>query len=544
MKEKIKKSYKRTVIPAALIVLIALLVLSPNLYWLTQSSLWYGQRAICGNVTNKNNAQRINLSDIYFQADTLNFRAVSMTGELRYSKSGEAWYLKDGIYILPLDTADCQNMNGFKNDQHIVAIQGTVQTRNGTPFLLVSDLQETVPTSVQIFYSGGIWGLIALVVFFLSNLPKFLRFFFIRLQGKNEHRTSLPENHPEKQAKKSLIFGIVAFPAWMVNPILGAGLQIYSLIAHHDGIRSRRRIKAFSGMILCSLGLIIMPIESIGFERFEKPIANFYASSFGPLKKEVPVKPRLEILPRVNDGFHVSVHPPLGWTSVDMTGKTDTAFIFRGSEYGRLHNEPFYPEMNVSTVPCESCSEKNDWEIFENYKKNLFFDKNIDVTSEKTRKLSQGAYHTLELQTSETRENSTFHGLVFLLAENHLLYIVKTEVPEEMWNREYETLIQNSIETLKIWKASFASCLRSKGVTMYGTLYCEPCQIQKNLFTDGDEDLRFIECNAIEGTKQLRLCSDKSITGYPTWEFSDGSMLVGAQTLDVLAEKTGCALGG
>jgi hypothetical protein len=37
-------------------------------------------------------------------------------------------------------------------------------------------------------------------------------------------------------------------------------------------------------------------------------------------------------------------------------------------------------------------------------------------------------------------------------------------------------------------------------------------------------------------------CTEKGITGYPTLVFSDGSILIGKQSFEALAEKTGCSL--
>ena len=41
---------------------------------------------------------------------------------------------------------------------------------------------------------------------------------------------------------------------------------------------------------------------------------------------------------------------------------------------------------------------------------------------------------------------------------------------------------------------------------------------------------------------ETQVCIDHNITQYPTWVFADGSRLVGVQTPQTLATKTGCAL--
>lgn len=88
----------------------------------------------------------------------------------------------------------------------------------------------------------------------------------------------------------------------------------------------------------------------------------------------------------------------------------------------------------------------------------------------------------------------------------------------------------------------FASCLKAKGVVFYGAFWCPHCQNQKKLFGKSFGKLNSIECSTPDGQGQLAVCKDKNITGYPIWEFSDGSREQGELTLEKLAEKTGCNL--
>lgn len=88
---------------------------------------------------------------------------------------------------------------------------------------------------------------------------------------------------------------------------------------------------------------------------------------------------------------------------------------------------------------------------------------------------------------------------------------------------------------------SFAQCLTDAGAKFYGAYWCPHCQNQKRMF-ENSKNLPYIECSTPNGQAQTQICIDAGITGYPTWEFADGSRLDGEQELATLAEKTSCAL--
>jgi len=89
---------------------------------------------------------------------------------------------------------------------------------------------------------------------------------------------------------------------------------------------------------------------------------------------------------------------------------------------------------------------------------------------------------------------------------------------------------------------TFAQCLKDKGATFYGAFWCPHCQSEKKLFGSSAKLLPYVECSTADGAGQLQVCKDKNITGYPTWEFADGSRLTGEIPLQQLADKTSCEL--
>ncbi len=89
---------------------------------------------------------------------------------------------------------------------------------------------------------------------------------------------------------------------------------------------------------------------------------------------------------------------------------------------------------------------------------------------------------------------------------------------------------------------TFASCIKDSGATYYGAFWCPNCKNQEALFGRSASLLPRVECSTPDGRGQLQVCKDASITGYPTWQFFDGTRETGTLSLDRLSEKTNCAL--
>ena len=83
---------------------------------------------------------------------------------------------------------------------------------------------------------------------------------------------------------------------------------------------------------------------------------------------------------------------------------------------------------------------------------------------------------------------------------------------------------------------TFAQCLTSKGLKMYGAYWCPHCQAQKALFGDSFKYVNYTEC-----TEKPDVCTAAGVQGYPTWEIAS-TTLVGEQSLETLAAQTGCVL--
>lgn len=83
---------------------------------------------------------------------------------------------------------------------------------------------------------------------------------------------------------------------------------------------------------------------------------------------------------------------------------------------------------------------------------------------------------------------------------------------------------------------AFAKCLTEKGAMIYTSKTCSHCQNQKKLFGDSWQYINDVDCN-----DNPIVCSQAGIQGVPNWMIN-GESLLGEQSLEILAEKTGCEI--
>jgi hypothetical protein len=90
----------------------------------------------------------------------------------------------------------------------------------------------------------------------------------------------------------------------------------------------------------------------------------------------------------------------------------------------------------------------------------------------------------------------------------------------------------------------FAKCLTNEGAIMYGAFWCPHCARTKKNFGSSFEFIDYVECDPRGDNEQSVLCIEKGIEAYDTWEFSDGSRVVGEPSFEELSEGSGCAVPG
>ena len=88
----------------------------------------------------------------------------------------------------------------------------------------------------------------------------------------------------------------------------------------------------------------------------------------------------------------------------------------------------------------------------------------------------------------------------------------------------------------------FAKCLTEKGAVMYGAFWCPHCANTKKRFGSSFRYIKYVECDPRGENQQAQLCISKNIEAYDTWEFSDGSRVIGEPSFEELSAGTGCAV--
>lgn len=115
----------------------------------------------------------------------------------------------------------------------------------------------------------------------------------------------------------------------------------------------------------------------------------------------------------------------------------------------------------------------------------------------------------------------------------------KTESPSPVALEETE---QETGEPETTQLDEFAKCLTDKGAKFYGAYWCGHCKNQKELFGNSLQYVNYIECADTETGEWKENCTNAQITAVPTWEFADGERELGVQSLEKLAQISGCPL--
>ncbi|MBI2624362.1 hypothetical protein HYW67_02605 [Candidatus Parcubacteria bacterium] len=99
-----------------------------------------------------------------------------------------------------------------------------------------------------------------------------------------------------------------------------------------------------------------------------------------------------------------------------------------------------------------------------------------------------------------------------------------------IWGRQWQAPTAHAFD-------SFARCLASKGVTLYGADWCSHCQNEKRAFGSSFRFVPYVECPS-----EPKRCLEQGVQGYPTWILPGGEKLEGEQGVERLARASGCAV--
>jgi len=89
---------------------------------------------------------------------------------------------------------------------------------------------------------------------------------------------------------------------------------------------------------------------------------------------------------------------------------------------------------------------------------------------------------------------------------------------------------------------SFAKCLATRQVKMYGLYWCPHCIEQKEKFGASFRYVPYVEC-AVKGSRELAPeCKIAGAKLFPSWQFGTDPPKEGVLSLEALSDKTGCSL--
>ena len=125
----------------------------------------------------------------------------------------------------------------------------------------------------------------------------------------------------------------------------------------------------------------------------------------------------------------------------------------------------------------------------------------------------------------------------FLLLQPILAAIVFPTVVNGEHLKGAKELIVTSESTKE--SIALAKYLKNNGVVKYSAYWCPNCLDQSELFgKEAYKELNVVECARDGKNSQTKLCIDKKIEGFPSWEIN-GNIIIGVKPLQELAELTG-----
>lgn len=90
---------------------------------------------------------------------------------------------------------------------------------------------------------------------------------------------------------------------------------------------------------------------------------------------------------------------------------------------------------------------------------------------------------------------------------------------------------------------SFAKCIATKNVRMYGLYWCPHCADQKREFGSSFHYVPYVECASENDPHELTAaCKAAGVKLFPSWQFGSDSPKEGVLSLQELSQKTGCSL--
>ena len=141
----------------------------------------------------------------------------------------------------------------------------------------------------------------------------------------------------------------------------------------------------------------------------------------------------------------------------------------------------------------------------------------------------------------ENRETMFYRGLIiaFTVLIGGLIWSNQVDPARANEINLSRENVSPPITTLSsIEKINFAKYLNDNNIVMYSAYWCPHCNDQKQLFgKKAVEELLIVECAKDGKNNQYKLCQEKGIEGFPSWEINN-QIYSGTMSLNELAKMT------
>ena len=554
MSDKTKKLLKKIGDWLLFFFVAGLFVSIPNLYWTYHSPSHQQMRVVCYNYT-ETTEQKITIANVVLDPAKWNNTDVQVTGEIFYSEPDKSYIIRDGIFHLPFDTSGCESMDAFKNGRTTIDTKAQVFLSDGKPILVAEGIQQSLPKIIEMAYPAAvIWSLMLMTA--LVSLVIRLLAWLLHVIGVIKKKPEKPaEENLQKKAGMLFLTGLSAPFLWLGSPYLGATLQMAALIFYvKPGLRAPKRWVAIAGIVLCAAGLVVMTLVYAVFWDM-MPINKYVVTHYFDIKKGATIKPAepplpdtLEPIRYLSTKYQFALNLPKGWI-VDEKGTEDSPVIFKAPKEETLNGKPYTPIIKINGIKILDLKAGDFQEGVKALKDAMSKADKFTLVAEKNYKLTDSGLDAYFLEitfvsTEKDTDKTEVHAVGVMTLKDNILYFIGIDMPLADWDT-YGQAVTDSLMTFDLTGPTnlgdFADCLKNKGTVVYGAEWCELCQAQRRQFGTAKSKVPYVDCEPT-GKGESDDCVKKDIKLYPTWEFSDGSRVTGGQTLEFLAQKTGCVL--
>lgn len=449
MTTKTKQIIGKSVNWTMFVVVVILLVSAPSIYLKTHGGTTDGVLAACGGQSaNLATDPDVAAQQIMFNHTVWQQKRVEVTGQLAYSQSRDLYYLSDGMFTIPLDPSQCQDLSRFNDDMLVVA-HGQVIISNGQPIIVVNGLRQIAPPILQTFYNAGTVGLFIVFALIIYAIVVVLRFLVRRSKRKAQPATPAPPPAPAKNRSGfiSLMLALMALIFWLINPVISLLALVWGIGFGAAGLRTVKRKQSLVGLILCLIGLGLGIFFFIGLGQFNRASGGFfYLSGFADTATKPTGQELLEINPYINSKYQISLHQPKDWVA-DDSGTDNTAVVFKGPEFGTLDGKPLYMKIAVNITQANGVDTST---LFTAVKDQLAKSyQNFKMVQESDGVLAGGRLNSVHFfEATFTNNGISTHGLGFVTIVNGVAYAVAGSTPQDHWS-QYEPAIRQSLHTFE-----------------------------------------------------------------------------------------------